>query len=98
MTSEKVMARLLNLKKLKLPPEPKVSAIRFRPYIDSLGDEAWRVRVILDESVADEDRDWPALDPIDWAIRDALLKAGVKEFAYIRFAKASELAEAGIEV
>jgi hypothetical protein len=96
MTPEKVMAKLLDPKKLKLPPKPKVAEIRFRPYIDSLGDEAWRLWVILDEGVTDDEREWLALAPVDRTIRDSLLKAGVKEFPYIRYAKNSELVEAGV--
>jgi hypothetical protein len=97
MSQEEVIARVLDLKSLKLPPRPKVVAIRHRPYIDSVGDQAVRVWVILEEGTPSDGPLWTELEPIERAIRDNLRKAGVEWFPYIHYATRSELTEAGVD-
>ena len=83
----------LDLKVLKLPKEIPVTKVFAEEYIDSTGDEALRVQVILDESVDVEHVDGRAVDELDDAIRESLRNHGVTLFPYIFFAKQSELDE-----
>jgi len=87
------LRQMLDPKRLALPPTPKVCEIRVEPYEEwSDGQDALRVRVILDEATEDAKRSWKALKPIDEAIRDTLLAADIDLFPYIEFFKVSELA------
>lgn len=98
MTQEQVAAKVLNLKALKLPPEARVVNIRWHPYVDHTGEDSLKVYVILDESTTAETHGWDAVKPVDRAIRDSLLAAGVQLFPYLHFVKQSELDAAGVEV
>src|SRR5687768_17380293 len=75
---------------LSLPRSPRVLEIRHEPYTDWAGDEALRVWVLLHDDTTDAQRRWAKLAPIDRALRDALLSAGVTLFPYITFRTKSE--------
>ena len=62
----------LDLKVLKLPKEIPVRKVYADVYIDSTGDEALRVQVILDESVDVEHVDGRAVDELDDAINGSI--------------------------
>ena len=86
----------LKLSKLKskLPRSPKVVDIRVEDYVDTDGEDALLIWVILDESVSDEQlmraEDTTAVKS---AIRDRVFELGVDLWPYIRMAKQSELDE-----
>ena len=67
-------------------------------YIDSTGEPALRVQVILDESVDIDTMRGDQVGELKFAIRDSLRRHGVTLFPYIFLAKRSELAEADSEV
>ena len=86
---------VLKLSKLKskLPKNPKVVDIRVEEYVDTSGQDALRIWVILDEGV-----DVEKLRPEDTmavknAIRDRVFELGVDLWPYVRMAKQSELDE-----
>ncbi len=87
---------VLKLSKLKskLPKNPKVVDIRVEEYVDTSGEDALRIWVILDESVSDDQlmrgEDISALKS---AIRDRVFELGVGLWPYIYIAKQSELDE-----
>jgi hypothetical protein len=83
----------LDLKNLKLPPEPKVIAIEVEDYVDWSNEDALRVTVILDESVDEWNLSGDAVWQIKSQIREALLSRGIRLFPYTFLAKPSELRE-----
>src|SRR5207248_1965512 len=98
MTQDEVIAKVLDPKKLKRLPNSPVVDVRWRPYVNWMGEDALQVWVILKESVSDEELLSGIVQPVRRAIHDGLLAAGVKLFPYIRYAKQSELDELGKEV
>lgn len=82
--------KLLAPDALNLPERPKVAAIEVEEDIDSVGEEALRVFVVLEESEADEMRRWKSVAPIHRTIHQTLLSHGIRLWPYIRFVKESE--------
>ncbi len=81
----------------KLPRNPKVVDIRVEDYVDTDGEDALRVTVIIDESVDVEKFDGDDITALKSAIRDRIRKLGVEQWAYIQLAKQSELDEDEVE-
>ncbi len=79
--------------KSKLPRNPKVVDIRVEEYVDTDGEDALRVTVILDESVKVEKLKGDDITEVKSAIRQAIRDQGVSLWPYIWFAKQSELDE-----
>lgn len=77
----------------KLPRQPKVVDIRVEDYVDTDGEDALRVRVILDESVDVEKVDGDDIMAVKRTIHDRIRGLGVELWPYIRMAKQSELDE-----
>lgn len=82
---------ILNLKNLSLPAKPVVEAIEYREIIDSIGEQALELVLILAESTTGEERHWRNIQPIVDEISNALLKSGDQRFPYLRAIKRSEL-------
>ncbi len=89
--------KVLDLKKLKLPPSPKVVAIEVDDYVDWEGNNALRIWAILDEDTDVDRISGREVIDLKGAILDALLKKGIAEFPYISLAKASERVAAAAE-
>jgi hypothetical protein len=85
----------LKLSKLKsrLPRNPRVVDIQVEDYVDSDGEDALRVTVILDEGVEVEKVKADDITALITAIRDRVRHQGVELWPYIWFAKPSELDE-----
>ena len=85
----------LKLSKLrsKLPRSPKVVDIRVEDYVDTDGEDALRVTIIIDEDVDVENTKGQDLSDLMNAIRGRIRELGTDRWAYIWFAKPSELAE-----
>jgi hypothetical protein len=79
--------------KSKLPRNPKVVDIRVEDYVDTDGEDALRVWVIIDESVKVEKLRGEDVSALDWAIHQRIRDTGVTLWPYIWFAKQSELDE-----
>ena len=77
----------------KLPRNPKVVDIRVEDYVDTDGEDALRVTVIIDEDVDVEKVDGDDVTAVRRAIHDRVRDLGVELWPYIQFAKRSELEE-----
>ena len=87
---------LLDPTKLALPGRPRIDAIEVQDYIDTTGEGALLLQVILNEDTTDDDITGEAIIAIRRAIREQLLGSGIREFPYVVFAKRSELEEPDI--
>ncbi len=79
--------------KSKLPRNPKVVDVRVEDYVDTDGEDALRVWVILDEKVKVEKLDGDDITAVKRTIHDRIRELGVELWPYIRMAKQSELDE-----
>jgi hypothetical protein len=79
--------------KSKLPRNPKVVDVRVEDYVDSDGEDALRVWVILDEKVKVEKLDGDDITAVKRTIHDRIRELGVELWPYIRMTKQSELDE-----
>lgn len=79
--------------KLKFPKNPKVVDVRVEDYVDTSGEDALRIWVILDESVDVEKFRGEDIIALKSAIRDCVFELGVGLWPYIYIAKQSELDE-----
>jgi hypothetical protein len=79
--------------KAKLPENPRVVDIQVEDYVDTDGEDALRVLVVLDESVDVENIRGEDVSALKSAIRNAVRGQGVELWTYIWFAKQSELDE-----
>jgi hypothetical protein len=95
---EQVLERVLDPKTLPLPERPKVVGLKWEPYTDHLGDDELRIWVVLDEATTEDERRGWMVSPIANTVREALRKAGIRRFAYLRFLKRSEMEEMGVHV
>jgi len=81
----------LRLSELKLPKNPKVVDLQVEEYVDTSGEDALRVLVILDEGVKVEKLRGDDISNLKMAIRDRIRAQGVDLWPYITLAKQSEL-------
>jgi hypothetical protein len=77
--------------KTKLPKNPRVVEIRVEEYVDTSGEEALRVTVLLDEGVEVEKLKAEDIRALTRAIRKRIREHGIELWPYIQFAKQSEL-------
>lgn len=81
----------------KLPKALKVVDIRVEDYVDTDGEDALRVTVIIDEAVDVEKVSGRAVTDLKSAIRGRIRELGIDQWAYIQIAKQSEIDEADDE-
>jgi len=86
------LSKVLSRRALKFPLKPKVIDVRWRPYVDSLGEDALEVRIVLDNDVREEDLRG-AKAKLYQVVQDALFKAGIDLFPYLRISTQAELDE-----
>jgi hypothetical protein len=79
--------------KSKLPRNPKVVDIRVEDYVDTDGEDALRVTVILDEGVKVEKVKAEDVTALKSAIRQRIRDQTMELWPYIFLAKQSELDE-----
>ena len=79
--------------KSKLPRSPRVVDIRVENYVDTDGEDALRVTVVLDERVKVEELRGEDIIALKSTIHDRIHELGVELWPYIRIAKQSELDE-----
>jgi hypothetical protein len=84
---------ILDPKKLGLPKRPPITGIKVDEYYSATGTggQGLRVQVILSEDTTDDDITGEAVIEIKSAIRAALRSKDIEDFAYVFFAKQSEL-------
>lgn len=51
-TMHRSLSTVLDLKKLDLPPVPKVDAIEWQPIVDHIGDDAYEITVIIPDNTS----------------------------------------------
>jgi hypothetical protein len=83
----------LDLEQLDLPRSLPVTGIEIEDYVDSTGDDALRVTLVLDESVDPAKISGGDVIQLKSAIRNAIAARGVRRFAYIFLVKESERQE-----
>jgi hypothetical protein len=79
--------------KTKLPKNPRVVDIRVEEYVDTSGDDALRVTVVLDEDVEVEKLRGEDIIAMTREIRRRVRDQGIELWPYVQFAKQSELDE-----
>jgi len=83
----------LRLEKLKLPRAIPVVDVRVEDYVDTSGEDALRISVILDEQLEVEKVTGRDVSDLKTAIRNQIRGLGVDLWPYIFLAKQSELDE-----
>ena len=78
--------------KSKLPRNLRVVDIRVEDYVDSDGEDALRVTIVIEEDV-DVEKSGQEITDLKSAVRRRIRELGVKRWPYIQIAKPSELAE-----
>lgn len=81
----------LNKLKTKLPKNPRAVDIRVEEYVDTSGEDALRVTVVLDEDVEAEKVRGEDIRAFTREIRKRIRDQGIELWPYIEFAKQSEL-------
>jgi hypothetical protein len=79
--------------KSKLPRNPKVVDVRVEDYVDTDGEDALRVWIILDESVEVEKINGDDISAVKSTIRDRIRELGFELWPYMHMAKQSEFDE-----
>jgi hypothetical protein len=79
--------------KSKLPRNPKVIDIRVEDYVDTDGEDALRVTIVIDEGVRVERLKGDDIIALKSTIRDRIREMGIELWPYIQIAKLSELNE-----
>jgi hypothetical protein len=79
--------------KSKLPRNPKVVDIRVEDYVDSDGEDALRVTIVIDEDVDVENLSGQEITDLKSTVRRRIRELGVERWPYIQIAKPSELEE-----
>jgi hypothetical protein len=79
--------------KTKLPKNPRIVDIRVEEYVDTSGEDALRVTVVLDEGVEVEQLTAKDTTALKTTIRNRIREQGVELWPYIQLAKQSELDE-----
>jgi hypothetical protein len=93
-TIQKVQDALkLSKMRSKLPKDPKILDIRVEDYVDSDGEDALRVTVVIDEDVDVEKIDGRDFMAVRRTIHDRVRDLGVELWPYMQIAKPSELEE-----
>jgi hypothetical protein len=79
--------------KTKLPKNPRIVDIRVEEYVDTSGEDALRVTVVLDEGVQVEKLRAEDITAMTREIRARVRDQGFQLWPYIQFVKQSELDE-----
>ncbi|MBI1367030.1 MAG: hypothetical protein GC162_00100 [Planctomycetes bacterium] len=93
MVTNSKIESILDPKSLELPNRPVVKRIQVQQDVDSLGDRAFRVWVILDDQTSDDERRWVMLAPIEERIKQKLSETGFEEWPYLTFRTEAEMQE-----
>lgn len=83
MTVSKQAARLLAPKGLDLPSAPRVLGIEVEDTVDSSGEDALRVYVIIADGTRDKELTGENMLKLKGAIHDKLLAHGIHLFPYV---------------
>ncbi|MCA1595609.1 MAG: hypothetical protein LC772_04185 [Chloroflexi bacterium] len=81
----------LRIENLSLPSELPIEKISVEEYIDSTGDEALKVSVLLRDDFDEDTISGEAVNRLNHSIRDSLVARGILLFPYIWLKKQSDL-------
>jgi len=84
---------ILAPKSLDLPERPIVKRVQVQQDLDSLGEDAFRIWVVLDDQTLEEERCWARLAPIEERIKEKLREAGYEQWPYLTFWTESQMQE-----
>ena len=90
MTIAKKAGKLLNPKSLDLPSRPKIVGIEVEDYVDSAGEEALRVYVIIRDGTRDEELTGESGLQVRRAIHGRLREHGITLFPYVSYRTESQ--------
>ena len=91
------------LEALRTGPDPPTPLTRgpvevvLRRTEDHVGDPAFDIVILLDDSATDEDLRWPNLQPIHTVVFDSLLDEQASRWPYIRFGTRTDYWKARLE-
>ena len=91
MALDEKVEEALRIENLSLPSELPVEKISAEEYIDSTGDEALRVSVVLREDFDEETISGDAVIKLKLSIHDSLIARGIRLFPYVWLMKPSDL-------
>ncbi len=83
--------RALDEARKRFPPAPEVDRIDWWLYIDSTGDDAVQITVVLQDPPDKDLYSLPELAPIQQAIVETFRERGIERWAYVGFSLKSEL-------
>lgn len=90
MVKQSAIEAALRLERLGLPERPRIAEVRAEPHVDSAGEDAIRVWVILGDETQDDQMTWQQLKPVVEAVHGALQRAEIDLWPYVRFRRESE--------
>ena len=93
MVEDQKIDAALDPEALALPGRPRVVRILWEPIVDSGGDDALWLWVVLHDSTSDQEREWDVLEPVEDVIRDALARVDPGRFPYIWYRTEAEMKE-----
>lgn len=84
---------VLSPTRLNLPTSPIVLDIVVDEYVNSAGEDALNVFVVLEDDVPEDESLWKQIEPIFNTIHDALIGAGESRFPYMSAGTREDLRE-----
>jgi len=81
---QQTIENILKPENLDLPPIPKVDAIEWFPFTDSVGDPAIRITVIIPDDTPPDHRERKLTREIEDRIARAIRDTGIEDSPYIR--------------
>ena len=90
---EGTIDEILDPRNLRISGPPRVIAVRTEPFVDSLGEDALQIWVILGDETPKKQRTWAVVEPIHRKVHDTLLAEGVSLHPYVLFRTESEFAK-----
>ena len=91
MALDKRIVEALRLENLSVPRELPVEYIHVEEYVDSDGDDALRVSVILSEDFDEDKISGEAVGKLKLSILDSLIGQGIQLYPYVWLMKPSDL-------
>jgi len=84
------ISQILSVEELDLPDWPKVREIQSENYVDHLGDDSLKIRVILEPRPDGRNHQWEDLKSISQLIDERLQEEGITLFPYSEFQSAKD--------
>ena len=79
------ISQILSVEELDLPDWPKVREIQAENYVDHLGDDSLKIRIVVEPRPDGISYEWKDLQPISHLINERLREEGITLFPYSEF-------------